>query len=200
MGQQRKKGVAAEEKAFSASGIDDTNLRRRKSERNQDSGPPVITSAAIKALQHERMRALDSDNFYSTKGPVAEETFEIGDDDDAIALSPSARRRKKKQKLKRKVVKPLAVIVQEAEYDQWPPHIPNYTTVGVGAETMPARQFCSVCGYVHQGIITQLYRRVTDGFCCRFFAPLKCPRCAMRYCSEKCRAAHLDTRCLKFVG
>eukprot|EP00698_Gefionella_okellyi_P006813 TRINITY_DN1636_c0_g1_i3.p1 TRINITY_DN1636_c0_g1~~TRINITY_DN1636_c0_g1_i3.p1 ORF type:complete len:180 (-),score=30.70 TRINITY_DN1636_c0_g1_i3:66-605(-) len=179
MGQQRKKGVAAEEKAFSASGIDDTNLRRRKSERNQDSGPPVITSAAIKALQHERMRALDSDNFYSTKGPVAEETFEIGDDDDAIALSPSARRRKKKQKLKRKVVKPLAVIVQEAEYDQWPPHIPNYTTVGVGAETMPARQFCSVCG---------------------FFAPLKCPRCAMRYCSEKCRAAHLDTRCLKFVG
>ena len=53
----------------------------------------------------------------------------------------------------------------------------NYLTVAVQPSKLPARQFCSVCGY--EGIY-------------------KCTRCGSRYCSVKCNNNHKETRCLKF--
>eukprot|EP00953_Heterococcus_sp_UTEX-ZZ885_P041589 21212-Heterococcus_DN1.PRE.1 len=42
---------------------------------------------------------------------------------------------------------------------------------------LPARHFCSVCGY---------------------FSKYTCTRCGMRLCRAKCQTQHRETRCLKF--
>ncbi len=55
-----------------------------------------------------------------------------------------------------------------------------YTAAAVGPPQHKAtRKWCSVCG---------------------FAAPYKCVRCGSRFCTRKCYAVHIETRCLKFVG
>eukprot|EP00700_Malawimonas_jakobiformis_P003510 EC726298.1.p1 GENE.EC726298.1~~EC726298.1.p1 ORF type:complete len:170 (+),score=24.38 EC726298.1:98-607(+) len=160
---------------------DDSALRRRKSERIQDTGtapmPAPSSVDAVRAAHEKRLKILESENYTSARGVATEETFELEDDD--VQLSVGARQKKKKLKSKKKTVKSLATVIQESEFEQWPPHIPNYTTVAAGPPLTVPRHFSSVC----------------DGL-----APYTCPRCGMRFCSQRCLGAHRDTRCLKFFG
>ena len=55
-----------------------------------------------------------------------------------------------------------------------------YSAAAAGLpEGAAPRRWCSVCG---------------------FAAPYKCVRCGSRFCTRKCYAVHMETRCLKFVG
>jgi hypothetical protein len=52
----------------------------------------------------------------------------------------------------------------------------NYVTVTAEPSQLPARHFCSVCGYIGK---------------------YSCVRCGLRYCSNRCNNHHTETRCLK---
>ena len=60
-----------------------------------------------------------------------------------------------------------------------PVNTPTYQSVLMTPSLLPPRKLCSVCG---------------------FESPYACIQCGMHYCSLKCRSAHRDTRCLKFVA
>ncbi|CAO3628792.1 unnamed protein product [Mucor fragilis] len=54
-----------------------------------------------------------------------------------------------------------------------------YQNCQVQPSIYPARKFCSVCGYASE---------------------YKCLKCGMKYCSTKCLATHMETRCLKWTA
>ena len=53
-------------------------------ERIQDStvsALPPVTSEALKALHNDRLKVLESDNYFSVRSNAVEETFELEDDE-----------------------------------------------------------------------------------------------------------------------
>ncbi|KAM8794225.1 zinc finger HIT domain-containing protein 1 [Eudromia elegans] len=59
-----------------------------------------------------------------------------------------------------------------------PPEGPSYSSACAGPSRLPARPFCSVCG---------------------FPAGYTCVPCGARFCCGRCLGAHRDTRCLKWT-
>ncbi|KAK3015677.1 hypothetical protein RJ639_007514 [Escallonia herrerae] len=71
-------------------------------------------------------------------------------------------------------------LLQEANLESLPPHVPSYLRGAVGPPRSTSRRhFCTVCG---------------------FTGKYTCVRCGMRFCSVRCQNIHNDTRCLKFVA
>ncbi|KAK3022294.1 hypothetical protein RJ639_045401, partial [Escallonia herrerae] len=71
-------------------------------------------------------------------------------------------------------------LLQEANLESLPPHVPSYLRAAVGPPRSTSRRhFCTVCG---------------------FTGKYTCVRCGMRFCSVRCQNIHNDTRCLKFVA
>ncbi|RWR92173.1 SWR1 complex subunit 6 [Cinnamomum micranthum f. kanehirae] len=71
-------------------------------------------------------------------------------------------------------------LLQEANLEALPPHVPSYLRAAVGPPSSSSRRhFCTVCG---------------------FTANYTCMRCGMRFCAYRCQVIHNDTRCLKFVA
>ncbi|RWW53332.1 hypothetical protein BHE74_00040181 [Ensete ventricosum] len=69
-------------------------------------------------------------------------------------------------------------LLQEANLEALPPHVPSYLRAAVGPpSTSSRRHFCTVCGDA---------------------ANYTCVRCGVRFCSCRCQVIHNDTRCLKF--
>ncbi|TPX43719.1 hypothetical protein SeMB42_g04617 [Synchytrium endobioticum] len=75
--------------------------------------------------------------------------------------------------------KNLGAYIAESKFELLPPNTPNYLTAGAPASKFPPRKICSVCGF--DGCYT-------------------CVKCGMRVCSIRCKAAHDETRCLKFTS
>ncbi|KAK4486484.1 hypothetical protein RD792_009166 [Penstemon davidsonii] len=71
-------------------------------------------------------------------------------------------------------------LLNEANLESLPSHVPSYLTAAVGPPSFTARRhFCTVCG---------------------FSSNYTCVQCGMRFCSTRCQTIHNDTRCLKFVA
>ena len=74
----------------------------------------------------------------------------------------------------------FAALLEEANLDQLPAHVPSYLTAAVGPPVGQAtRKWCSVCGF-------------PASYCC--------VRCGSRFCTRRCNSVHVETRCLKLVG
>lgn len=71
-------------------------------------------------------------------------------------------------------------LLQEANLEALPTHVPTYLKAAVGSPSSSARRhFCTVCG---------------------FFANYTCTVCGARFCCRRCQKIHSDTRCQKFVA
>ncbi|XP_071721856.1 SWR1 complex subunit 6 isoform X1 [Rutidosis leptorrhynchoides] len=71
-------------------------------------------------------------------------------------------------------------LLNDANLESLPPHVPSYLRAAVGPPSSTCRRhFCTVCG---------------------FSANYTCVRCGMRFCAIRCQTIHNDTRCLKFVA
>jgi zinc finger HIT domain-containing protein 1 len=80
----------------------------------------------------------------------------------------------------RKAPKSFLELLQEANLESLPSHVPTYLKAAVGPPSSSSRRyFCSVCGYI---------------------AGYNCCLCGMRFCSIRCQNIHKDTRCQKFVA
>ncbi|XP_022891724.1 SWR1 complex subunit 6-like [Olea europaea var. sylvestris] len=85
-----------------------------------------------------------------------------------------------KETVAKKAPRTFLELLNEANLESLPPHVPSYFRAAVGPPSpVTRRHFCTVCG---------------------FSANYTCIQCGMRFCSIKCRAIHNDTRCLKFVA
>ncbi|KAJ8499356.1 hypothetical protein OPV22_009908 [Ensete ventricosum] len=134
-----------------------------------------------------RLESLENDN-------AGAENMEINDDDDASLDDDDQAYVQKKQtkNMKRKTRQAKALenakraprtfmeLLQEANLEALPPHVPSYLRAAVGPpSTSSRRHFCTVCGDA---------------------ANYTCVRCGVRFCSCRCQVIHNDTRCLKFVA
>ncbi|XP_057821621.1 SWR1 complex subunit 6 [Cryptomeria japonica] len=134
-----------------------------------------------------RLDALENDN-------AAVEVVDIDDDEDASLdeeeqvftqkkHSRSSKRKTRQAKAvenAKKAPQTFMELLQEANLEATPPHVPTYLRAAVGPPSSTARRhFCSVCGYI---------------------APYSCVQCSSRFCSVRCQRIHSDTRCLKFVA
>lgn len=82
--------------------------------------------------------------------------------------------------LEKKATRSFMDVLQEANLESLPPHVPTYLKAAVGPpSTSSRRHYCSVCGSS---------------------ANYTCVRCGTRFCSCRCQVIHNDTRCLKFVA
>ncbi|XP_043715151.1 SWR1 complex subunit 6 [Telopea speciosissima] len=134
-----------------------------------------------------RLEALESDN-------VGPEVIELNDDDDASLddddsvhvqkrQSKNTKRRTRQAKAlenAKKAPRTFLELLQEANLESLPLHVPSYLKAAVGPPSSTSRRhFCTVCG---------------------FSANYTCVRCGVRFCSGRCQNIHNDTRCLKFVA
>ncbi|KAJ4875221.1 SWR1 complex subunit 6 [Raphanus sativus] len=140
------------------------------------------TQAAI-----ARLEALENDN-------GALEVVDLNDDEEASLdeeddlgylqkKQPKGSKRKTRQAKAleaRKAPKSFTDLLQEANLESLPSHVPTYLKAAVGPPSSSSRRhFCTVCGYI---------------------ASYSCCLCGMRFCSIRCQNIHKDTRCQKFVA
>ncbi|KAI8015863.1 SWR1 complex subunit 6 [Camellia lanceoleosa] len=169
---------------------DTSNPLRRMSSRTRKVAPKMVAALASNDNRTQaalaRLEALENDN-------AGAEMIEINEDDDAsLDDDDQAYMRKQSKSTKRKTRQAKALenakkaprtfleLVNEANLESLPPHVPSYLRAAVGPPSSTSRRhFCTVCG---------------------FTANYTCVRCGMRFCTIRCQTIHNDTRCLKFVA
>ncbi|KAL6195369.1 hypothetical protein ACLB2K_030988 [Fragaria x ananassa] len=133
-----------------------------------------------------RLEALENDN-------AGLETVEVNDDDEASLddedpgyiqkKQPKGTKRKTRQAKAleaRKAPRTFLELLQEANLESLPLHVPSYLKAAIGPPSSTSRcHFCTVCGSA---------------------ANYMCVRCGMSFCSCRCQNIHNDTRCQKFVA
>lgn len=134
-----------------------------------------------------RLDALENDN-------AGVEVVVVDDDDDASldedeqAFNQKKQSRSSKRRTRqaralenaKKAPRNFMELLQEANLEALPAHVPTYLRAAVGPPSSTARRhFCSVCGYL---------------------ASYTCVQCGARFCSCRCQVIHGDTRCMKFVA
>lgn len=168
---------------------ENSNASRRMSSRTRKVAPKM--AAALGSSENRtqaalaRLEALENDN-------AGIETVEMNDDDEAsLDDDDQAYMQKRVKGTKRKTRQAKALearkaprtfleLLQEANLESLPPHVPSYLKAAVGPPSSTSRRhFCSVCGF-------------TAGY--------TCVTCGMRFCSTRCQNIHKDTRCMKFVA
>ncbi|BAF12098.1 Os03g0367800, partial [Oryza sativa Japonica Group] len=133
-----------------------------------------------------RLEALESDN----AGPEVvdlndDDEYGSADEEDHVLMqrkqSKNMKRKTRQGKaLEKKAARSFMDVLQEANLESLPPHVPTYSRAAVGPpSTSSRRHYCSVCGST---------------------ANYTCVRCGTRFCSCRCQVIHNDTRCLKFVA
>ncbi|PWA44434.1 HIT-type Zinc finger family protein [Artemisia annua] len=166
---------------------------RRISTRARKVAPKMVAALASTDNRTQamlaRLEALENDN------PGAE-VVEINDDDDEASLddedddhvfhkkqSKGTKRKTRQAKAletAKKAPRSFLELLQDANLESLPPHVPSYLRAAVGPPSSTScRHFCTVCG---------------------FSAKYTCVRCGMRFCAVRCQNIHNDTRCLKFVA
>ncbi|KAM3394450.1 SWR1 complex subunit 6 [Capsicum galapagoense] len=167
-----------------------SNSARRMSMRTRKIAPKMASALASSDNRTQamlaRLNALESDN------AVVEPQL-LDDDDDEASLDdedqvfhkkyPKGTKRKTRQAKaleNKRAPKSFFELLNEANLESLPPHVPTYLKAAVGPPSSSSRRhFCTVCG---------------------FSSNYTCVQCGMRFCSIKCQTIHNDTRCLKFVA
>lgn len=132
-----------------------------------------------------RLDALESDNAVVEPQLLDDDDEASLDDEDQVFHKkyPKGTKRKTRQAKaleNKRAPKSFLELLNEANLESLPPHVPTYLRAAVGPPSSIARRhFCTVCG---------------------FSSTYTCVQCGMRFCSIKCRTIHNDTRCLKFVA
>ncbi|XXG85918.1 hypothetical protein AAC387_Pa11g0914 [Persea americana] len=164
---------------------------RRSSNRTRKVAPKMVAALASSDNRTQaaiaRLEALENDN-------AGVELVEVDDDDEASLddddqayiqkkLSKNTKRKTRQAKAlenAKKAPRTFMELLQEANLEALPPHVPSYLRAAVGPPSSSSRRhFCTVCG---------------------FTANYTCMRCGTRFCSYRCQVIHNDTRCLKFVA
>ncbi|XP_010245875.1 PREDICTED: SWR1 complex subunit 6 [Nelumbo nucifera] len=165
-----------------------SGLFRRTSTRTRKVAAKMVAALASSDNRTQaalaRLEALENDN-------AGIETIEINDDDEASLDEDEAYMKRQSKNTKRKTRQAKALenakkaprtfleLLQEANLESLPSHVPSYLKAAVGPPSCTSRRnFCTVCGYT---------------------ANYTCVRCGVRFCSCRCQNIHNDTRCLKFV-
>ncbi|XP_071721859.1 SWR1 complex subunit 6 isoform X2 [Rutidosis leptorrhynchoides] len=170
---------------------DISNSLRRMSTRARKVAPKMAAALASSDNRTQailaRLEALENDN------PGAE-IVEPNDDDDEASLddeddhvfhkkqSKGTKRKTRQAKAleTKKAPRSFLELLNDANLESLPPHVPSYLRAAVGPPSSTCRRhFCTVCG---------------------FSANYTCVRCGMRFCAIRCQTIHNDTRCLKFVA
>ncbi|KAI5684068.1 hypothetical protein M9H77_05296 [Catharanthus roseus] len=169
---------------------DGSSSIRRMSTRARKIAPKMAAALASSDNRTQailaRLDALENDN-------AAIETVQPMDDDDEASLDDDdqvyQKRQSKGTKRKTRQAKALEArraprtfleLLNEANLESLPSHVPSYLRAAVGPPSSTSRRhFCTVCG---------------------FTATYTCVQCGMRFCCIRCQTIHKDTRCLKFVA
>ncbi|KAL3621806.1 SWR1 complex subunit 6 [Castilleja foliolosa] len=168
-----------------------SNSQRRMSTRTRKVASKM--SAALASSDNRtqamlaRLEALENDNAGMETVQVDEDDEASFDDDDQVAYqkkhNKSTKRKTRQAKAlenAKKAPRTFLELLQEANLESLPPHVPTYLRAAVGPPSSTARRhFCTVCG---------------------FLSNYTCVQCGMRFCSTRCQNIHNDTRCLKFVA
>lgn len=134
-----------------------------------------------------RLDALENDNA-AVEVVVVDDDEDASLDEDEQAFSQKKQSRTSKRRTRqakaieiaKKAPRNFMELLQEANLEALPAHVPTYLRAAVGPPSSTARRhFCSVCGYI---------------------ASYTCVQCGARFCSCRCQVIHTDTRCMKFVA
>ncbi|KAL6784298.1 hypothetical protein ACKKBG_A05605 [Auxenochlorella protothecoides x Auxenochlorella symbiontica] len=168
--------------------MDRRSLRERKvSERFA-----VLDKADQRQAVNARLEALEEDDAQENAlAPGSDdEDFTVREDSDGESI-PAAGGSSKKRKLKTGSMRKTRGMVaerargpklfrdwlEEADLAHHPG--PNYLTAAMGPpRSRSTRHSCTVCGDASK---------------------YSCTRCGSRFCSRRCNATHVETRCLKFT-
>lgn len=132
-----------------------------------------------------RLEALESDNAGVQVVDLNDDEYGSTDEEDHVLMqkkqSKNMKRKTRQGKaLEKRAARSFMDVLQEANLESLPPHVPTYLRAAVGPpSTSSRRHYCSVCGSS---------------------ANYTCVRCGTRFCSCRCQVIHNDTRCLKFVA
>ncbi|KAG0467496.1 hypothetical protein HPP92_019076 [Vanilla planifolia] len=133
-----------------------------------------------------RLEALESDNAGLEPAEVNDDGDASLDDEDQVYIQKKQKGNKRKTRQAkalekaRRAPRSFLEILNEANLESLPPHVPTYLRAAVGPPSSSSRRhFCTVCGFI---------------------ANYTCVRCGVRFCSCRCQVIHNDTRCLKFVA
>ncbi|KAF8093851.1 hypothetical protein N665_0377s0060 [Sinapis alba] len=140
------------------------------------------TQAAI-----ARLEALENDNGAVDVVDLNDDEEASLDEEDDLGYVLKKQHKGSKRKTRqakaleaRKAHKSFTELLQEANLESLPSHVPSYLKAAVGRPSSSSRRhFCTVCGYI---------------------AGYSCCLCGMRFCSIRCQNIHKDTRCQKFVA
>eukprot|EP00457_Paulinella_chromatophora_P015759 gb/GEZN01016432.1/.p1 GENE.gb/GEZN01016432.1/~~gb/GEZN01016432.1/.p1 ORF type:complete len:210 (+),score=30.82 gb/GEZN01016432.1/:133-762(+) len=167
----------------------DGKLRARKTAgKNVKS---VVDGETRRQVHLARLEALDSDNHQAPpldaqdldSDPFEEDTYSPG-------VQGKAKKAKKGKGKRGSSSKPqaapstrnteakvldLTYLMQEEE--DYHPNVPTYFSAAASESCLPARKFCSVCGFISQ---------------------YTCVRCGLFFCSLRCQSSHEKLRCMKF--
>ncbi|KAL3653696.1 SWR1 complex subunit 6 [Castilleja foliolosa] len=167
-----------------------SNSQRRMSTRTRKVASKM--SAALASSDNRtqamlaRLEALENDNAGMETVQVDEDDEASFDDDDQAYQKKHNKSTKRKTRQAKalenakKAPRTFLELLQEANLESLPPHVPTYLRAAVGPPRSTARRhFCTVCG---------------------FLSNYTCVQCGMRFCSTRCQNIHNDTRCLKFVA
>ncbi|KAK6793417.1 hypothetical protein RDI58_006870 [Solanum bulbocastanum] len=166
-----------------------SNSARRMSMRTRKIAPKMAAALASSDNRTQamlaRLDALESDNAVVEPQLLDDDDEASLDDEDQVIHKkyPKGTKRKTRQAKaleNKRAPKSFLELLNEANLESLPPHVPTYLRAAVGPPSSIARRhFCTVCG---------------------FSSTYTCVQCGMRFCSIKCRTIHNDTRCLKFVA
>ncbi|KAF8402563.1 hypothetical protein HHK36_010649 [Tetracentron sinense] len=163
---------------------------RRTSSRTRKVAPKMVAALASSDNRTQaalaRLEALENDNAGAEVIEVNDDDDDSLDDDDQVFIqkkqSKNMKRKTRQAKAlenAKKAPRTFLELLQEANLESLPAHIPSYLRAAVGPPSSSSRRhFCTVCG---------------------FTANYTCVRCGMRFCSCRCQVIHNDTRCLKFL-
>ncbi|KAH6758121.1 HIT-type Zinc finger family protein [Perilla frutescens var. hirtella] len=163
---------------------------RRMSMRTRKVAPKMAAALASSDNRAQamlaRLEALENDNAgLETVQVDDDDEVSFDDDDQAYQKKQSKSTKRKTRQAKalenaKKAPRTFLELLQEANLESLPPHVPSYSRAAVGPPSSTARRhFCTVCG---------------------FSGSYTCVQCGMRFCSIRCQTIHTDTRCLKFVA
>ncbi|XP_022890243.1 SWR1 complex subunit 6-like [Olea europaea var. sylvestris] len=167
-----------------------SNSIRRMSTRSRKVAPKMAAALASSDNRTQamlaRLEALENDNAGMEMVQNDDDDEASLDEDDQVYQKKQSKSTKRKTRQAKaledakKAPRTFLELLNEANLESLPPHVPSYFRAAVGPPSSIARRhFCTVCG---------------------FSANYTCIQCGMRFCSIKCRAIHNDTRCLKFVA
>ncbi|KAL6042356.1 HIT-type domain-containing protein [Balamuthia mandrillaris] len=154
---------------------------RVQSQRIKERDPILLRQQKLE----ERLESLEHDNYAAEEpvetadvapAPIIEETEEL-----EATYTPKKKKKKTTQRdvqRQMRLVKNFNKVLENAGYENYPPHVPTYFTIAAAPSRFPPRHFCSVCGYL---------------------SSYTCTRCGLRYCCIKCKGIHEENRCLKFT-